>query len=369
MKVTIVCGSGNFSDPMSRFQWMKRYEFEGIEVLRLNVGYSHYHGFSVRITHFIRFLVLGIFTSFRTGKIDFVYASSTPLTVGLLGIWYKRILGKRFVFETVDLWPDVPIGMGIVRHPWLVKAAYACERWIYAEAEHIVCLSEGMRDEILKKGIEAHKITVSHNGTNGDLFQPSQTKESAKIALGYHENDFIVLYAGTIGLANGLEQLVDLATFVSTTRIRFLVLGDGNRKQEVMHYAQLRHACNVQFVSAVPKEEVIRYFAAADVGAVFFAPYPILNTNSANKWYDYLAYGLPVMINYEGWQLGYLHKAQCGFGSPDLHVLAQKLTQLAHDPLQYHQMSLQARDLAIQRFDRKLLAQTLLALFEKLRKH
>ena len=355
-EVTIVCGSGNFSDSLPFFQILKRYDFEGIKVIRLNINYSHFDNFFIRIFHFIQFFILSIFTSFLTRKSDIVYASSTPLTIGLLGIWYKRIFGIRFVFETVDLWPDVPVGMGIIKNEWLIKALYAFEKWIYSESVHIICLSEEMRDLIIQKGIDKAKTSVSHNGTNCQVFKPNNSKTASKLALGYKEDDFIVLYAGTIGIANGLEQLIDIALAVSDPKIHFLIIGDGNRKKEVQEYALSKNVMNLKFINSVQKNEVRHYFDVADIGAVIFAPFDILETNSANKWYDYLASGLPVLINYEGWQKLYLEQHNCGFSSKNTFLLAEWIIKSNQNKQLYTEQASNAHQLAKLKFDRKLIA-------------
>ena len=325
-------------------------------MIRLNVNYSHFDSFAIRVFHFVLFLILSIFTSFFTQKTDIVYASSTPLTIGLLGIWYKRIFGIRFVFETVDLWPDVPVGMGIIKNKWLIKAVYKIEKWMYTESSHIVCLSEGMQEMIIQKGIKKEKISVSHNGTNCEIFKPNNSKILSKPALGYKENDFIVLYAGTVGMANGLEQLIDIAQAVSNPDIHFLIIGDGNRKKEVQAYALSKSVINLKFINSVPKDKVKHYFDAADIGAVIFAPFTILETNSANKWYDYLASGLPVMINYEGWQKHYLEEYNCGFSSKNTLFLAEWILKSSQNKELYLEQASNARKLAEVKFDRKLIA-------------
>ena len=335
---------------------LKRYDFEGIKVIRLNVNYSHFDSFFIRIFRFVQFLILSIFSSFITRKATIVYASSTPLTIGLLGIWYKRIFGIRFVFETVDLWPDVPIGIGIIKNKWLIKIMYTFEKWIYSEASHIVCLSEGMQELIIQKGIQKEKISVSHNGTNCEVFKPSHSKTASKLALGYKEDDFVVLYAGTLGIANGLEQLIDIALAISDPKIHFLIMGDGNRKKEVQEYAILKMVKNVRFIHSVPKNDVKRYFKAADIGAVIFAPFAILETNSANKWYDYLASGLPVIINYEGWQKYYLEKFNCGFSTKNTLFFAELILKLKENKVLYIEQAKNARTIAEVKFDRKLIA-------------
>jgi glycosyltransferase involved in cell wall biosynthesis len=367
-EVTIVCGSGNFQNSLPFLQAIKRYDFDGVKVIRLNVNYSHFDGFFLRIIHFIQFFFLSIFTSFITRKNDIVYASSTPLTIGLLGIWYKRVVGIHFVFETVDLWPDVPIKMRIIVNKLIIKVLYKIEKWIYNESAHIICLSEGMRDLIIKKGIPKDKVSVSHNGTNCDVFKPNITKSISKITLGYKEDDFIVLYAGTIGLANKLEQLIDIALAVSNPKIHFLIIGNGNRKNEVQDYAIRKKASNIRFIDSVPKKEVKRYFDASDIGAVIFAPFTLLETNSANKWYDYLASGLPVIINYEGWQKYYLERYNCGYSSKDSINLTDWIVKTKENQETYFEKTFNARNLAKLKFDRKTIALELLKRFQKITK-
>ncbi len=370
-EVIIVCGSGNFENRIPFFQLYKRHQFDGLKVIQLNVNYSHFASFSARILSFFHFVAIVLCLSLKLRKTDIVYASSTPLTIGLLGIWFKKWFRKPFVFETVDLWPDVPIGMQILKNKWLIKSCLKLEKWIYKEAQTIVCLSEGMQKAIEKKGVTQSKIVVSQNGTNCSTFRPRENKAKAKQELGYSEYDFIVLYAGTIGLANGLEYWVDVAKNIKLINIHFIFLGNGNKKNEVVQYVKNQGTTNISFVEAVPKTEVKKYVDAADLGIVSFASYPILETNSANKFYDYLASGLPVLINYEGWQKYYLERFHCGFASRNKAELVNCILKLYEDETTRNTLSINARKLAEIHFDREKIAEALLdVLYDaKLKKH
>jgi glycosyltransferase involved in cell wall biosynthesis len=362
-EVTIVCGKGNFNNIRNSFAFYNTIDFSGIKVIRLNIGYSHFYSFPRRILSFLGYFCLVLLLSFRLKKADIVYASSTPLTVGLFGIWFKKVFRKKFIFETVDLWPDVPIEMDILKNKWLRYLTLKLEKNIYDQAETIVCLSEGMKERIEQKGMASEKIKVAHNGTNCSMFRPTSNKEEAKKSIGYSEKDFIVLYAGTIGLANGLEFLVDVASETKDPTIQFIILGNGNREHAIRKYAQKKQVNNLVFKDSVPKEQVKAFFDATDVGIVTFAPYPILATNSANKFFDYLASGLPVLINYGGWQKDYLKRHGCGISSMSATEMALHLLYLVEHPVNAIQMGINARKLAVERFDRKRIARTIAELF------
>ena len=303
-------------------------------------------------------------------KADIVYASSTPLTVGITALWLRFIFKRPYVFETVDLWPDTPIQIGIIKNPFLKKALWSLENLIYKRASRIVCLSEGMRELIIGKNINPEKISVAHNGTDCSFFTPCKNKDYAKGQLNLANDRFTILYAGTIGEANGLTFLADVAEEVqklSPDLIQFLILGNGNRKKDLRTYCQTKNLQNIVFLDAVPKAKVKQFFDAADAGFVCFAPYPILETNSANKFYDYVAAGLPVLINYGGWQKHYLNKFQAGFSQNTPTEMANKIVLLSQNKILSSQMGKNARFLAETRFDRRNIAQKILDIFSSIK--
>jgi len=363
-RVTIICGKGNFKNIGFSFALYHTLMINGINIIRLNIGYSHFYSFTRRIISFLSYLFVVPLLSFQVKNADVVYASSTPLSVGLLGIWFKKVFNQKFIFEIVDLWPDVPIEMGIIKNKWLQKFVLQVEKATYNQAHSIICLSEGMKERIIQKGIPRDKIKIAHNGTNCTLFFPSKDKANAKQTLGYAKDDFLVLYAGTIGIANGLEFLVDIAVTLNEPSIKFLILGNGNSEQKVKEYALLKQVNNLAFINYVPKYLVRTYFDAANVGMVTFAQYPILETNSANKFFDYLASGLPVLINYNGWQKQYLNKYQCGMSCTNSDDMAAYIQYLFENQNIVLQMGKNARNLAVDKFERVKIANSIAELFK-----
>jgi len=353
--VTILTGSGNYAEQPKHL--FTSSTIEGICIDCIRVPYNHHMSYVNRIWSFISFFILSCLRVCKYKKrIDIVYAISTPLSIGLVGLWYQAILKKPMIFEIGDLWPDVPIQMGIIKNKLLIKIVYAIEQCVYKKSKHIVLLSAGMKEYLLKKNIPTEKITVLCNGTNTQQFAPATNKSALRSQYQIGNETFIVLYAGTMGVANGLDFFVDAAALVQqkeNTRIQFYFIGNGNRLAAIKSYAKTKNIVNITFIESVPKDQVVDYFKMADVGIVSFASFKILETNSANKYYDYLASGLPVLINYEGWQKDALEKNSCGFSVSTTTVAADTLINLVFDPDRYQRMSQSARALAEKEYDRK----------------
>lgn len=357
--VTILAGSGNYAEQPKRL--FTRSTIEGIQVDCIRVSYNHHMSYISRVWSFVLFFILSCIRV-RTYKknIDLIYAVSTPLSTGLIGLWYQTILKKPLFFEIGDLWPDVPVQMGIIKNKLFVHFLYKIEHLIYTKCNHIVLLSEGMKNHLLKKNIPAEKITVLCNGTNVEQFTPAPDKTALRKHHHISSDAFVVLYAGTMGLANGLEFFIGTAEKIQSkqnTSILFYFIGNGNRLAKLKSYVQEKNIRNIVFIESMPKKDVVDYFKLANIGIVSFdTAYEILETNSANKYYDYLASGLPVLVNYQGWQKNALEKNNCGFSVSTPAMAADTLLNLASDIDLYKGMSQHARLLAEKEYDRKQLA-------------
>ncbi len=352
--VTVLCGAGNF--PQLPEKLFTSTNIEDIQVDCIRVGYDHHMNYVRRVWSFISFFMNCCRYVGKYKNIDIIYAVSTPLSVGLIGLWFQKKLKKPVFFEIGDLWPDVPVQMGILKNKLFISLLYKLESFIYRKSKHIVLLSEGMKEYLLKKNIAEEKFTVLCNGTNTEQFAPALDKAALRKQYDIPGDAFIVLYAGTMGLANRLEFFIDAAEKVAqanNNQIRFYFIGNGNRLAEIKSMVENKKLSNVFFIASMPKTRVTDYFKLADVGLVSFASYKILETNSANKYYDYLACGLPVMINYGGWQKEALGKNHCGFSVSTAAVAAETFLTLLSDPELYRQMSANARSLAMCEYNRK----------------
>ncbi|WP_143150616.1 glycosyltransferase family 4 protein [Chitinophaga sancti] len=288
--------------------------YEGIELHILKQEYSNKTRFSKRILIFLKFL---LFATRRVLKVkgDVMLATSTPISIGVPAL-VKRLLHRTpFIFEVRDVWPEVPVAMGIIKNKLLINVLNAFEKHIYRKSTHIVALSSDMKDSIVNRtGTPPEKVTVICNISEINRF--SNIPEGGPILSRYTPSGKIVLYAGTLGVVNGIKYLVDLA--VETSRIDpeivFVIVGDGMEKQEVLRYAAERLVLNKQviFVDPVPKQMLPLLYAECTMGSSFFIPVKAMWANSANKYFDCLAASRPVLINYEGWQAKAITENEAG---------------------------------------------------------
>lgn len=337
------------------------YLYQGVYIHFIQLDYDHLWSFRRRIGAFARFYRTLWSIRQQWQGFDRLIAYSAPLTVGDLGRRLSQYLDIPFVFEVADVWPDVPIEMGIIPpgpwRDWLHRRT----RKIYASAQAICAFSEGMQTQILRHGVEPAKVYVIHNGANINQVLPQKSVPHDKIRL---------IYTGTIGVANDITQLAKAAHHLwqeGHDQLEFIIIGSGNDAPKLQAYLEAHPLPNFHWRPKVSKEEAVAALASADIGLSCFAPYPVLEANSATKFFDYLAAGLPLIINYQGWQADYLDQYQSGLSSPqgDIQALADNIKQLADNPALRATMGQNARRLAVERFDRSRLAQKMLSIIEK----
>ena len=328
-------------------------EQDGITIHTVDVAFDHMMSFRRRVWSFIEFYRKALRIARRLSGFDLIVAYTAPLSVAALGHKLSRIMDIPFCLEVADVWPDVPIGMGVIRNPWLIRWLNARTDAIYRDAAGIFPYTEGMRDQILSHGDFASKTHLLHNGVNCgrvEFYDRCDNKPPIR-----------ALYAGTIGKANRLCQFVRAAHQIESSGrrdIQFTILGKGNDEERVKREAESLAIPSLEFLPAVGHEEVPRILRSADIGIGCFAPFAVLETNGATKFFDYLASGLPMVINYEGWQAEYLREFDCGLSSPigDEAAFASNIVKLADDAELRARFARNGRKLAEERFDRRQIA-------------
>jgi glycosyltransferase involved in cell wall biosynthesis len=359
--------SGRDGRPAGRVTARER--VDGIDVLYLNVPYANRYPTPVRLASFAAFTVAASVAGALQRRPDIVFASSTPLTIGIAGLLTARAKRVPFVFEIRDLWPAVPVALGALKNGPAIRTAEWLERRLYSGAERIVVLSEGSRDELLQRGIPDEKLVFISNAADLDVFKPTVVDEGFRARHGL-EDRFVALYAGAMARANGLDQLVDAAEALrrwGDTRVTIVALGDGGERPRLEDRARELGLDNLLFLPALPKEELAGIVGAADVTLTIFAPHPILETTSPNKFFDSLAAGKPVIVNLGGWLRRLVEEHDAGLWVPggNAEALAGALSALAANPARVELMGRNARALAERDFGRDEMADRLARTLEE----
>lgn len=333
----------------------------GIKVKSTNTSYRQDFSFTRRLISFIHFMLKSTFIGLREKQVDVIYATSTPLTIGIPALIISKIKRKNFVFEVRDVWPDVPIEMGIIKSKFMQRILFKFEEIIYRNAKHIVVLSEGMKSNLLKKGVKETKITVITN-----LSMNSNFDEIDVVSRDFYRGKLLCIHPGTMGKVNGLDFVLDVAEQYYDEDIIYLLIGEGNQKNKLKSRIESNHIKNVIIKDSLPKNEIISIIKQSDVGIMIVDDYEILQDNSANKFFDYLAAGLPVVINYGGWQKDVLEENNAGraFKYNDKQGFYNYLCELKDNPSMRKEIGKNAKKLAIEKYDSKLLASKFVEVIE-----
>jgi glycosyltransferase involved in cell wall biosynthesis len=334
---------------------------DGIPLLIIPVAYSNRMSFDRRQSAFLKFALLATIEACRL-QTDAVFATSTPLTVALPGIVASRFRRVPMVFEVRDLWPELPIAMGALRNPIVRAMARLFEKVAYKMSSHIIALSPGMKEGVCRHGIDPQKVTVIPNGCDIDLFNASiDAKTMMSKQLGVGSDAPVVLYAGTFGKINGVAYLVEIAAQMKSRlpEARFILVGDGVEREHVVNRASELGVLddNLRILPAMAKKDMPGLFGAASVVASLFIDVREMWNNSANKFFDALAAGRPVMINYGGWQADLLQQSGAGIvlSGRDIQQDSERLAAWLKDSIGVQRSSQKARALAQERFDREKL--------------
>jgi len=360
-KVTMVCGSygGGETGLTSVFiNGKRRGNVDGIDIIEFDLAYSNNDGLVKRAMTFVKFSVKSIGLVF-TQHYDMVFATTTPLTAGIPGIFARWIRGKFFVFEVRDLWPELPKEMGVITNPVILGGMSLLEWASYRSAHCCIGLSPGIVEGIKKRGVKEDKIALIPNGCDLSIFENSVLPWRPK---GVGTSDLMAIYTGTHGIANGLDAILDVAKELKKRGredIKLVLVGQGKLKTQLQERAKTESLSNVIFHSPVNKQKLAGLMTSADLGLQLLANIPAFYFGtSPNKFFDYIAAGLPVLNNYPGWLANMIIDNNCGYSivPEDAIAFADTLEKAADNRKILPRMGKNAQALAKREFNRHHLA-------------
>lgn len=361
-QVTMVCGSfgagqTGLTQPFNN--GIRRGMVDGIDIIEFELPYSNALSFLKRILIFLSFAFKSIKVAL-TEKYDVVFATTTPLTAGIPGIFAKWFRRKPFVFEVRDLWPELPKAMGVIKNPIVLWMMSVLEWTSYHSADRLVGLSPGIVDGIIKRGIAPEKVASIPNGCDLDIFASEHQVWRPE---GVKPTDLMAIFTGTHGLANGLNAVLDAAVELKKRQrmdIKLVLVGDGMQKKALLERAVELQLDNVIFHDPVNKTKLAGLMASADIGLQILANVPAFYYGtSPNKFFDYISAGLPVLNNYPGWLAELITKEQCGFAVPpeNPQAFADALEQAANQRERLIEMGRNGQQVAREQFNRSILSQ------------
>jgi len=289
-----------------------------------------------RMLNYSSFCLSAACTGLFLSRPEVVIASSPQLLVGLSGWWLARSMRVPFIFEVRDLWPESLAAVGVggpesLLHRGLGRIA----GFLYRNASRIVVVTHAFEDHLIKHwNVPRETIRVIENGVDTELFSPHASDTSLRSAL-HMEGKFVVCYIGTMGMAHGLDTLIDAATRLRdmVPDVVFLLVGEGAEKERIISLARARGLTNLRFVDQQPREKIPAYIRASDASIVMLKKTELFKTVIPTKLLEFMACARPVILAVDGEASKLLESAEAGvFVEPEnVAALVEAVIRLRDD--------------------------------------
>jgi colanic acid biosynthesis glycosyl transferase WcaI len=293
-----------------------------------------YHGEKpiLRMLNYLSFMFSSPYAAFFTPKADVIYVWHPPLTVGIAAWLYAKIKRIPFVYDVQDIWPDFVVLSGMMKEGAIVRFLRKLEKFVYRRAKHIIVGTKAAKDNLVGKSILDEKISVLPNWIDEDIFVESTAAaiNSARNSLNWNDK-FVFLFAGNLGIIQGLETIVLAAEILkNNSEIRIVFVGDGTDKSRLVNLIKEKELSNVEFLGRRPIEEMPNLMAAANVLIVHLKDSGLSQYVIPSKIMAYLASGKPILVAMNGIATELINDANSGFvvEPEDPEKLADKMLEI-----------------------------------------
>lgn len=371
--VTVITGFPNYPSgnipPEYKGKWYTWEEMDGVKILRVWVFARPYRKSWQRLANYFSF----VFTSslaaiFHRKRYDLVFASSPPLFIGLAGVWWSLLRRLPLVFDIRDLWPEVAVEAGAyARDSIFVRVSEKLERFFYRRSSRVVAVTNRKVEKLRDRNVPDERLALVENGVDLDLME-GPANDALRREHGI-EDKFVCVYAGLIGVCQGVGMILDAAKRLHHTgKFHFLIAGDGVERPMLEKQAKEDGLDNVTFLGSLPKSAIPGMIKTADLPLV-----PLSNTNIddaiPSKLLEAWACEKPLLFMGGGEARRLVDSVGGGLAvDPTGEAVADALTQLEADPA-YMKKAAEAGFCHVRdNLDRPQLARKLETVFEEMLK-
>jgi glycosyltransferase involved in cell wall biosynthesis len=327
------------------------HHYHDFEVRYFKIRYDNSMGFIRRLLSFFGFVAACKKYLKQNHDFQEAYVLTTPLTTGIIGLELTNKYDIPFHFEVGDLWPDVPIELGIIKNKLLKGLLLKFEKRIYNHSKSIVALSPAIKDRIEKK-VSNKPVHIMTNFADCEWIGERKLDTSSFS----FTNPFIIAYYGAMGYANHIECIFDIASICAEQNlpVKFTLMGFGAFASETKN--QVANFENVEWVDPGGMNEVKNLLLESHATYISYLNQPILETGSPNKFFDGLTAHHLIITNFKGWIGELIEKEGCGFyyepKNPSGFI--DKLAPYLDSIEKYNHAQIISRKLAEKRFDKNV---------------
>jgi colanic acid biosynthesis glycosyl transferase WcaI len=318
--------------PEYRGKLLHRSEYKGVDLWRTFVYVPKSPSGFQRAINYLSYTIMSIVAGLLTRKPDVILCVNPPITVGFSGWLLSLARRAPLIFNVQDVWPDCLVIIDQLRSRLLIRIFKHLEKFIYRVSSRVTVLSEGMRENLMQKGVPAEKAVVIPNWSDVETIRPMERENSFRAAHGLN-GEFIVMFAGNLGFIAMLDKVLEAAKLLEDDpHIQFLIVGEGNAKAGLVNRAGELGLQNLRFLPTQPKEVLPEMLGAADLSLVTLNR-RLGQLNVPSKTYSIMASARPVLASVpENSEIARLIEvAGCGEGVPpeDPQALAQVIRRLS----------------------------------------
>ncbi|MGZ6341015.1 MAG: glycosyltransferase family 4 protein, partial [Candidatus Limnocylindrales bacterium] len=296
--VRVVTGPPHYPDGVVRTGYSaarpSRESIDGIQVTRLPMIPRRNGGFLDRTVDQASFAAAALAAAPDARWADVLVVESPPLFLGGTAAIVRRLTGRPYLFHVADPWPDFPIAMGALANPLAQRVAYALENVAYRSASLVTTVTPGLVALLAAKPAAGGKVRLLPNAVDTRRFDPAADRGLARARSGWTEPGLHLVYAGSVGRAQGLGTLLDAVTSLRGHGLVVHVVGEGFERARLEAEAGDRGLGHVRFEAAVPSQRVPGLLAAADAILVMLRAGPLYEHSLPTKLLEGLAAGRPI---------------------------------------------------------------------------
>ena len=376
-RVTVLTGFPNHPTGFVPPEWRPRLRrlvyretIDGVQVVRTWLLPFPNRKAYERMLNYSSFCVSAALRGLEFSRPDVVIASSPQLLVGLSGWWIARWKRAPLVFEVRDLWPESLAAVGAGAEGSLLhRTLGAVAGFLYRKASHIAVVTPAFKDHLIRYwAVPAEKISIIENGVETDLFGPANTDADLKKELGV-EGKFLACYVGTMGMAHGLDTIIEAAKNLRSTlpNAMLLLVGEGADKERIQSLAAAETLSNLKLVDQQPRERIPAFINASDVCLVLLKKTELFKTVIPTKMLEFMSCGRPVILGVDGQARQLLEEAQGGIAiePEDSSALAGAIQRLAQNAELRQSLGLNGRRYIVKRCSRRRTAEQYLEVLQR----
>lgn len=362
--VTVVTGFPNYPNgviyPGYKRRLIQQEAVNGVNLIRTFLLVTPERlSFAPRLKNYLSFMCSAFYGGLLSGRHDLIYFYSPPLFLGITANLLGRMWRAPVVMELNDLWPRGPISLGIIKRRWQKRIAHLLENVVYQWSTRIFTYSVRMREELLQAGVPEEKVEIHNLSVDTQFFSPvpQDVGKRIRMELGLDEY-FIAMYTGLVGMAQGLETVLDTAEILQNRgeeKIRLVIVGGGPDRKRLMAKSSEKELDNVLFVDQQPIGRMPAFMAASDVLLSLLKKAPHRVGTIPAKILAYMAAAKPVVVSAEGEAADLVKRCECGVAvPPDLpDALADALMKMQRfEQAKLEQFGKRARKLAVREFEK-----------------